>query len=91
MSAGISSSTLANLVKQMRANGDNQVVLEVDGEPVTVELRPAPAAPVQKVVAAAPACAGQKFIASMMRVATAAMSQNVRLNQHGHHPHNPAS
>jgi hypothetical protein len=48
MSAGISSSTLANLVKQMRANGDNQVVLEVDGQPVTVELRPAQKAPAAK-------------------------------------------
>lgn len=77
MSAGISSSTLANLVKQMRANGDDQVVLEVDGEPVTVELRPVPAAPKAAASSAVPA---QKCVAGVIRIFTAALSQNVRLN-----------
>lgn len=64
----MSTSTLANIVRQMRSQGETQVVLDVEGEAVTIELRPAP-----KPVKLSPA-------KTLLRMATQAFHQNARNN-----------
>lgn len=68
----MSGTKLASIVKEMRAMGETQLLMDCDGQPVLIELRPkVKAAPLKPAVR--PAC-------PLVQLVVAAFRQNVRNN-----------